>query len=136
MFLMEYNQTWPHSWWNVSKLLCSGWNVTWTDCHDITEILLKAALNSINQTTFLMELCQTSLSLFWSFSDLSKKPPSWLEQGVNSISCGYVFGSLFMGIIVYNYWWTVQMLPPFFCESERFKQFTDKMQQFSQKIHN
>jgi hypothetical protein len=37
-----------------------------------------------------------------------------LEQGVNSISCGYVFGSLFMGIIVYNYWWTVQMLPLFF----------------------
>jgi hypothetical protein len=61
----------PHSWWGVldttscdkvCQWLATGWwfspdtpvsSTNKTDCHDITEILLKVALNTINLQRFI-----------------------------------------------------------------------------------
>ena len=61
----------------VCQWLASGWwfsmgtpvsSTNKTDCHDITEILLKVALNNTKQTNCLLEYCDSWMKVFIVFT--------------------------------------------------------------------
>ena len=49
IMLQSLSVTWDRSWFSPGIPVSS---TNKTDCHDITEILLKVALNTINQTNY------------------------------------------------------------------------------------
>jgi hypothetical protein len=65
-----------------------------TDCHNVTYILLKVALNTINQTRFLWSMqCQNNLSLLTELTYYKKKN-QWYTMYIvfmcsNLIRCSY-----------------------------------------------
>ena len=64
-----------------------------TDHHDITEILLKVALNTINQPTHFKYMPEITVNSWWNVKKYKKRRYKWIHIYANGY-LGYIINNL------------------------------------------